>query len=320
MSEKVFTHQTVLLDEAVAALNLQPAGIYIDCTFGRGGHSRLILSRLGPEGRLLAFDKDPQAIVAGQQLTLKDSRFMLIHRSFAALDEELNRRDISKVSGILMDLGISSPQIDDGQRGFSFRYDAPLDMRMDPTQGITAAQWLASASELEIREVIKTYGEERYANKIAAAIVAQRCINSLTTTRQLAELVARCVRYREPSQDPATRTFQAIRIFINQELEDLKKILPQAVSRLEQGGRLVIISFHSLEDRIVKQFLLRASTYEKLPRWVIVRNHDLAAPPMKRIGKPVRVSAEELRKNPRSRSAILRIGERTAGSWRETGL
>lgn len=317
MSAHVFTHSTVLLEEAIAALNIRVAGVYVDCTFGRGGHSRLILSHLGKAGRLIAFDKDPEAIMAGKQLMYEDSRFSLVHNSFAALDKELDQLGIGQVDGILMDLGISSPQIDDGRRGFSFRYDAPLDMRMDPTCGITAAQWLASADETEIRDVIKTYGEERYARKIAATIVAQREAFPITTTRQLASLVGQCVRHREPGQDPATRTFQAIRILINRELEELKTVLPQAAHRLTCGGRLVVMSFHSLEDRIVKHFLHNASERDSLPKWVAVRDRDMTEPPMKKVGKPVRASESERQNNPRARSVILRIGERTIGPWRE---
>jgi len=221
------------------------------------------------------------------------------------------------VDGILMDLGVSSPQIDDARRGFSFRFDAPLDMRMDTTRGITAAEWLAVAQEAEIREVIKTYGEERFARKIAAAIVAQRDIEPITTTRELALLVGKNVRSREPGQDPATRTFQAIRIHVNRELEELKSVLPQAARSLQTGGRLAVISFHSLEDRIVKQYLRAASTADTLPSWVAVRASDMPQAPISLVGKPVRASDEEVQFNPRSRSAIMRIAERSAGAWRE---
>ncbi|MXR36460.1 16S rRNA (cytosine(1402)-N(4))-methyltransferase RsmH [Craterilacuibacter sinensis] len=317
MTQTVFTHRTVLLAEAVDALAVRPDGVYVDCTFGRGGHSRLILSRLGPEGRLIAFDKDPEAIREAEQLAQQDTRFTIVHEGFETLERELARLNIAAVDGVLMDLGVSSPQIDDGRRGFSFRFDAPLDMRMDTSRGLTAAQWLASADETEIREVIKTYGEERFARKIAAAIVAQRDESPLTTTRELALLVAKNVHSREPGQDPATRTFQAIRIHINGELEELNRVLPQAGRVLAEGGRLAVISFHSLEDRIVKLFMRDAATADKLPAWVAVRAVDIGEAPLKIIGKPVRASSDEIAENPRSRSAIMRTALRTATPWPE---
>ncbi len=317
MTVTPFVHRTVLLTEAVAALALRPDGVYVDCTFGRGGHSRLILSQLGPQGRLIAFDKDPEAIAVAEQLAQQDPRFTIVHNGFEAFAAELDRLGVAAVDGVLMDLGVSSPQIDDGRRGFSFRFDAPLDMRMDTSRGMTAAEWLATADEADIREVIKTYGEERFARKIAAAIVAQRDSAPIQTTRELAVLVGQNVHSREPGQDPATRTFQAIRIFVNRELEELKAALPQAARRLAEGGRLAIISFHSLEDRIVKNYLRDASSEEKLPAWAMVRVQDMARPPLKTVGKPVRASAEEVRENARSRSAIMRIAERTAAPWRE---
>jgi 16S rRNA (cytosine1402-N4)-methyltransferase len=312
-----FTHQTVLLTEAVAALALREDSVVVDCTFGRGGHSRLILSQLGPKGRLIAFDKDPEAVAAAEQLIREDPRFTLVHDGFENLAQGLKQLGIEQVDGILLDLGVSSPQIDDGRRGFSFRFDAPLDMRMDTTRGITAAEWLAEADEAEIREVIKTYGEERFARKIAAAIVAQRDLEPITTTRELAVLVGKNVRTREPGQDPATRTFQAVRIHINRELEELKSVLPQAARSLAPAGRLAVISFHSLEDRIVKQYLRAASTADTLPSWVLVRASEMPEAPLTLAGKPVRASEQEVRANPRSRSAIMRIAERSAGAWRE---
>lgn len=315
MTDVQFEHRTVLLAEAVDALAVRADGVYVDCTFGRGGHSRLILSKLGPAGRLVAFDKDPEAIAEGERLAAADARFTIVHQGFETLERELSALGLERVDGVLMDLGVSSPQIDDGRRGFSFRFDAPLDMRMDTSRGMTAAEWLASADEAEIREVIKTYGEERFARKIAAAIVAHRGAEPLVTTRQLAVLVGENVRTREPGQDPATRTFQAIRIHINGELDELKSVLPQAVSLLAEGGRLAVISFHSLEDRIVKQFIRDAATNDKLPSWVAVRAADLAEAPLKAIGKPVRAGEAELAANPRARSAIMRIAERTAGAW-----
>ncbi|WP_293235121.1 16S rRNA (cytosine(1402)-N(4))-methyltransferase RsmH [Paludibacterium sp.] len=319
MNAAPFSHQTVLLNEAVAALAVRPDGVYVDGTFGRGGHSRLILSQLGANGRLIAFDKDPEAVAVGQALSAEDPRFSLEHDGFETLARALDRRGIDNVDGIVLDLGVSSPQIDDARRGFSFRFDAPLDMRMDTTRGMTAAEWLATADETEIREVIKTYGEERFARKIAAAIVAQRALQPVATTRELAVLVGKNVHTREPGQDPATRTFQAIRIHINRELDELQAILPQAVSRLALGGRLAVISFHSLEDRIVKLFMRDASQADKLPSWVPVRARDLPEAPLKLIGKAVRASAAEVEANARARSAIMRVAERTAGAWRGKG-
>ena len=233
-----FIHRTVLLEEAVNALSLQPNGVYVDGTFGRGGHSRLLLSHLGPEGRLIAFDKDLRAIEEAG--TISDPRFTIVHEGFAGLASALDTLGVGQIDGLLLDLGVSSPQLDDGSRGFSFRFDAPLDMRMDTTRGMTAAQWVNSADEKDIAEVIRDYGEERFAKQVAATIVASRVEQPIATTRQLATLVAKTVRTREPGQDPATRTFQAIRIFINRELEELSLILPQALARLKPGGRLSV--------------------------------------------------------------------------------
>ncbi|KZE24947.1 16S rRNA (cytosine(1402)-N(4))-methyltransferase RsmH [Crenobacter luteus] len=312
-----FQHVTVLLNEAVAALAIRPDGVYVDCTFGRGGHSRAILAQLGPSGRLIAFDKDPQAVAEAERLAAAEPRFTIVHEGFETFARELDRLGVGMVDGVLMDLGVSSPQIDDGSRGFSFRFDAPLDMRMDTTRGLTAAEWLAEASEADIREVIKTYGEERFARQIAAAIVATRAESPITTTRELAGLVAKNVRTREPGQDPATRTFQAIRIYINRELDELKAVLPQAARRLAAGGRLAVIAFHSLEDRIVKHYLKDVSSADELPSWVAVRAADIPAAPMKLVGKAVKAGEEEVRANPRSRSAILRVAARTDAPWRE---
>ncbi|WP_047236408.1 16S rRNA (cytosine(1402)-N(4))-methyltransferase RsmH [Chromobacterium subtsugae] len=317
MSTPTFVHRTVLLTEAVDALAIRPDGVYVDCTFGRGGHSRLILSKLGSNGRLIAFDKDLEAIAVADRLAAEDSRFNIVHNGFETLSSELARLGVAGVDGVLMDLGVSSPQIDDGSRGFSFRFDAPLDMRMDTTRGVTAAEWLATADEADISEVIKTYGEERFARKIAAAIVAQRGEHPITTTRELALLVGQNVRTREPGQDPATRTFQAIRIFVNRELDELKSVLPQAARLLGERGRLAVISFHSLEDRIVKQYLRGVSSEEKLPMWAMVRAEDMAKPPIALVGKAIRAGDEEVRENPRARSAIMRVAERTAAPWRE---
>ncbi|WP_431606469.1 16S rRNA (cytosine(1402)-N(4))-methyltransferase RsmH [Kingella negevensis] len=316
MTNQTFEHITVLLHEAVDGLNIQPNGVYVDGTFGRGGHSRLILSKLGEAGRLVVFDKDPQAIAVAQELAANDKRVSVVHNGFATFQAALDDLNIEKIDGALFDLGISSPQIDDASRGFSFRFDAPLDMRMDTTRGQSAAEWLAVADELEIHEVIKNYGEERFSRQIAHAIVAQRGETPINTTRQLAQIAAQCVRTRERGQDPATRTFQAIRIFINRELDEVKEVLPQVVSRLNVGGRLSVISFHSLEDRIVKQFIRQYSTHAPLPKWAAVREADLPQPPLLAIGKAIKASEAELAANLRARSAVLRLAERTSGEFK----
>ncbi|QWT47543.1 16S rRNA (cytosine(1402)-N(4))-methyltransferase RsmH [Azospira inquinata] len=303
-------HVTVLLEEAVAALHVNPEGRYIDATFGRGGHSRAILSRLGAGGRLLSLDRDPQAVVAGASLV--DSRFTLRHAPFSQLAEVARGEGLGQVDGVLFDIGVSSPQIDEGGRGFSFRFDAPLDMRMDTSRGETAAEWLARAEESEIAEVIKDYGEERFAKQIAKKIVAARSERPIATTRQLAALVAEAVRTREPGQDPATRSFQAIRIHINQELQELALVLPQALELLKPGGRLVVISFHSLEDRIVKRFLKEQAEPDKLPKDLPLRADQLPPPKIHLVGKPVRASEAEVAANPRARSAIMRVAEKVS--------
>ena len=311
MSMTNFTHQTVLLNEAVDALSIRSDGIYVDGTFGRGGHSKKILMNLGPTGRLIVFDKDPEAIEVAMKLASEDARVSVVHNGFSSLNTALNELGIAKVDGILLDLGISSPQIDDGSRGFSFRFDAPLDMRMDTSRGLTAAQWLSEAEEKDIAEVIKTYGEERFNRQIARAIVERRTENPITTTGELAALTAQVVRTRERGQDPATRTFQAIRIFINRELEEVKNVLPQAIASLNARGRLAVISFHSLEDRIVKQYFKSLVEKPKLPRWAMVKDEDLPAAPIELMGKAIKPSAEEISANPRSRSAIMRVVEKT---------
>ena len=305
-------HASVLLNEAVEGLNVQPSGVYVDCTFGRGGHSRLILARLGDGGRLIALDRDPQAVEAAAEI--RDTRFTIIHGAFGRLAELLKARGIARVHGVLLDLGVSSPQLEEAARGFSFRRDAPLDMRMDTTQGRTAAEWLATATESEIREVIKNHGEERFAKQIAAAIVAARSRGSLGTTRQLAALVAEAIPTREPRQDPATRTFQALRIHVNQELEELALVLPQCLTLLDAGGRLAVISFHSLEDRIVKRFMREHSRADALPARLPVRARDLPEPKLRLVGRAQRASDAEVIANPRARSAIMRIAERTGAS------
>jgi 16S rRNA (cytosine1402-N4)-methyltransferase len=301
-------HVPVLLHEAVDGLNVRKRGIYVDCTFGRGGHSRLILARLGPNGRLVALDRDPEAVRAAS--LIDDERFAIIHGAFSRVAELLAELGIARVHGILLDLGVSSPQLETPTRGFSFRHDAPLDMRMDSTRGLTAAEWLATASESEIREVIRDYGEERFAKSIAAAIVAARARGTLGTTRELAALVAEAVPTREPRQDPATRTFQAIRIRVNQELEELALALPQCVELLEPGGRLVVISFHSLEDRVVKRYFREHSRADTLPPRLAVRARDLPQPKLRLVGKARRPGDAEVAMNPRSRSAIMRVAER----------
>ena len=315
MSAQELAHVTVLLHEAVDALAVKPDGVYVDGTFGRGGHSRLILSNLGANGRLVVFDKDPQAIAVARQLAEADRRVQVVHGGFSGFQVALKGLGIEAVDGALFDLGVSSPQIDDAERGFSFRYDAPLDMRMDTTRGQTAAQWLAEAGEEEIREVIRDYGEERFNSQIARAIVQQRQERPILTTGQLAQLAAQTVRTRERGQDPATRTFQAIRIFINRELEEISAVLPQAAGYLKTGGRLAVIAFHSLEDRIVKQFIRRHSRPAPLPKWVMVRESERPEPPLREIGKAQRASAAETAANPRARSAVLRVAERTAGEF-----
>jgi len=312
--QEAFIHHTVLLDEAVNALDIQGAranAVFVDGTFGRGGHSRKILSQLGPQGRLISFDKDLYAIANAQQIT--DARFLIVHDSFATMSEALQEQGVAKVDGILMDLGISSPQVDDAERGFSFRNDGPLDMRMDTTRGISAAEWLAHEDEQKIREVIENYGEERFAFQIAKAIVARRASESISSTRQLAELVAHAVKTREKGKDPATRTFQAIRIFVNKELEDLEIGLAAAYESLAPGGRMVVISFHSLEDRIVKQFFASKAKVVQPDRRLPIRDADLPKPQMRLISR-IKPSEEEVSRNPRARSAIMRVAERMAGA------
>ena len=295
-------HTTVLLNEAADALVTRTDGTYIDATFGRGGHSRLILSKLGPQGRLVAFDKDPDAISEASRIT--DARFSIRHQGFRDLGELPAR----SASGLLMDIGVSSPQIDNPARGFSFRNDGPLDMRMDTTRGESVADWLATAEQQQIAEVIRDYGEERFAVQIAKALVARRQERGpVSTTAELAQLVAGTVKTREPGQDPATRTFQAFRIFINAELEELRQALEASLSVLQPGGRLAVISFHSLEDRIVKQFIAKHS------KEVYDRRAPFAAPKVMKLNALERIkpSEDEVRGNPRSRSAILRVAERT---------
>jgi 16S rRNA (cytosine1402-N4)-methyltransferase len=297
----------------MSALRVREDGTYVDGTFGRGGHSAAILARLGVRGRLLAFDQDP---AAHADRALQDPRLELIQARFSTMTEALAARGITHVAGVLLDLGVSSPQLDEAGRGFSFVRDGPLDMRMDTTRGETAAQFVNRADESELREVIKTYGEERFAKQVAAAIVEARSREPFERTRQLAEVVGRAVRTREPGQHPATRTFQALRIHVNRELEELEVTLPRAAALLEAGGRLAVISFHSLEDRIVKRFMREQSTADKLPRGVPVRAKDIPPAPLKIVGKAVKASEEEVKRNPRARSAVLRVAEKNAPSPR----
>lgn len=305
-------HVSVLLAEAVEALAIRPEGVYVDGTFGRGGHSRAILARLGERGRLIAFDRDPAAIAAGN--AIEDARLTLVHAPFSALLDELDGLGVEAVDGILLDLGVSSPQLDEPARGMSFRFDAPLDMRMDTSRGQTVAEWLAEASVTQIREVLRDYGEERFAHAIAKAIATARSGGAVATTRQLAEIVEKAVRTREPGQHPATRSFQALRIFINQELEELSLALPAGLARLKPEGRLVVISFHSLEDRIVKRFMRDASRPARLPARLPLRADQIPQPPLRLLGKATRPGASEVRANPRARSAVMRVAARVGGS------
>ncbi len=307
-----FRHITVLLEEAVAALSLRADGCYVDGTFGRGGHSRLILERLGPGGRLLGFDKDPLAIATGNALAAEDGRFVVVQRSFAELGDELAVRDLAgTVSGVLLDLGVSSPQLDDAERGFSFLNDGPLDMRMDPSRGISAAQFIASADEDEIARVFKEYGEERFARRMARAVVARRQEQPFERTADLAQVLTVANPAWEKGKNPATRAFQGLRIHVNNELGDLQRGLDAALENLEIGGRLVVISFHSLEDRIVKQFMRKHAKGEldKLPRDLPIIPKAFE-PRLKLLGKPQFASEAELKANPRSRSAVMRVAEK----------
>ncbi|HIE90985.1 MAG: 16S rRNA (cytosine(1402)-N(4))-methyltransferase RsmH [Methylophilaceae bacterium] len=304
-------HITVLLDEAVDALNIKPDGTYMDCTFGRGGHSQKILEQLGEGGRLFAVDRDLAAYATGQAIS--DARFHIEHLHFSELKQLAVGHGLSKVDGILMDLGISSPQVDEGERGFSFRFDGPLDMRMDQTRGKTVAEILTTISEKKLGEVIKDYGEERFAKQVARAIIKERTDGrAITTTGRLAEVVASAIPKVDPGKNPATRTFQALRIFANQELEELSIILPQCMDLLAENGRLVVISFHSLEDRVAKQFIKAESDRDNLPSNFPVRAKDLPQARLVAVGKAIKPSAREVKANPRSRSAVMRVAMRTA--------
>jgi 16S rRNA (cytosine1402-N4)-methyltransferase len=310
-------HVPVLLDEAVAALAVKPAGVYVDATFGRGGHSRAILALLAQEGRLIGIDRDPAAETAAVELARTDSRFVFRRAWFSELPDVLDDLAPGDVDGVLLDLGISSPQIDDATRGFSFRHDGPLDMRMDPSRGESAAEFLARASTRELTEVLRDYGEERSAQSIARAVAAARAHEPIRGTRQLAALVAQAIGTRTRGdwrQDPATRTFQALRIFVNRELSEVTKALPRIVAALGEGGRMAVISFHSLEDRIVKQFMARASQpYAGNPALarLAIRTDALPGAPLSLVGRAIKPADAEVARNPRARSAVLRIAERT---------
>jgi len=304
-------HITVLLSEAVEHLVLKKDGVYVDCTFGRGGHSKLILEKLNQEGRLIAIDRDKTAYEQG--LKIKDKRFEIVHAHFSEIDEVLKAKGISKIDGVLLDLGISSPQIDEGDRGFSFRFDAYLDMRMDQTKGITEDEVLKKIEQKELEKILKEYGEEKFARRISTAIIKERDeVGSIETTKQLAKIVADHMPKREIGQDPSTRTFQALRIYVNHELEELKGVLPKILGLLRTGGVMVVISFHSLEDRIVKQFINDEKNRDTLPSNFPIRSDELPKPRLNIVTKPIRPSEKEVKHNPRSRSGIMRVAERTA--------
>ena len=306
------SEQTVLLHEAVGGLAIRPDGIYIDGTFGRGGHSRLILSQLGPQGRLIAIDRDPQAIA--EAATIDDPRFQIVHGPFSNVQQYVEELGLTgKIDGFLLDLGVSSPQLDDAERGFSFMRDGPLDMRMDPSSGFSAAEWLQKAEAEDIAWVLKTFGEERFAKRIARAIVERNQSEPMTRTRELAELVAAASPVKEKHKHPATRTFQAIRIYINSELEEIERALDASLTILAPGGRLSVISFHSLEDRIVKRFIRRQSKGPEIPDGLPLTEAQLAGgKKMLTIGKAIKPSEEEIAQNARSRSSVLRVAERMA--------
>lgn len=306
-----FNHRPVLLDECLDALDISPEGVYIDATFGRGGHAQAVLARLGANGRLLGLDKDPQAVATARQKFVDDARFSIHHGSFAELAQVAESSDLfGRVNGVLMDLGVSSPQLDDASRGFSFMRDGPLDMRMDNTRGMSASVWLARAKEAEIARVLKDYGEERFAKRIARAIVAARQEVAIETTGQLTQIIKSVMpKQREQDKHPATRSFQGIRIFINQELDDLRACLDRVVDVLASGGRLAVISFHSLEDRIVKRFMRDQARGDDFPSDLPV-TVDQLNPSMRLVGKAIRASSEELESNLRARSAVLRVAEK----------
>jgi 16S rRNA (cytosine1402-N4)-methyltransferase len=303
-------HQPVLFNEVIENLVIKADGYYVDATFGRGGHAKAILDRLSPRGKLLAFDKDPQAIAYAQTYFSNDSRFSLFHGSFAQINHFLSQQDlIGKIDGFFFDLGVSSPQFDDPDRGFSFMRGGKLDMRMDTTQGMDAAEWLATVSEKELMEVLWKYGEERFARRIVRDILAVRSEKPITTTTQLAEIIAGAVPVYTKGRHPATKSFQAIRIAVNHELDDLEKGLDQAYQALKITGRLLVISFHSLEDRIVKHFIQDKELGERLPSKLPIKQQD-SMPGLRKLGRAIKPNAQEIANNPRARSAILRIAEK----------
>ena len=311
-SHEKAAHDSVLLDEAVEALVINPDGTYIDCTFGRGGHSRAVLSVLSENGRLLAFDKDPQAILVGQSLEQEDSRFEIIHESFSLLEQKVSEKSlVGEIDGVLMDLGVSSPQLDQAERGFSFMQDGPLDMRMDTTRGQTAEQWVAETKEDDMVWAFKAFGEERYAKRIARAIIEKRQKASINRTLQLAEIIKEAHPRWEKHKHPATRCFQAIRIAVNSELDDLQKTLEQSLECLKVGGRIVAISFHSLEDRMVKRFIQKQEKGQDFPPGLPV-TEDMINRRMKKVGKFTKAGDEELERNNRARSAVMRVAEKLA--------
>lgn len=307
-----FDHIPVLFDEALEALNIRESGVYMDGTFGRGGHSGAILQQLGCEGQLLAIDKDPQAVAHAEKLFARDDRFLIRHGSFAMLEQLAQQNGVAgKVDGLLLDLGVSSPQLDDPERGFSFMRDGPLDMRMDTSSGVSAAEWLATAEGMEIAQVLKDFGDERFSKRIARAIVNVREEEPITTTGQLAAIIEQACPTKEREKHPATRSFQAIRIYINKELEELKRCLEQSLNVLAPLGRLVVVSFHSLEDRIVKRFIRDCERGDDFPADLPVTQEQLK-PKLRAVGKAIYPLAGEIDSNPRARSAVLRVAERVA--------
>jgi 16S rRNA (cytosine1402-N4)-methyltransferase len=307
---QAYTHQPVLLAEVLTALSIKPDGVYVDGTFGRGGHANAILAELGPQGRLLAMDRDPEAVQSAEQQFGTDPRFEIEQGAFTMLSRVIAQRQLQgKVNGLLLDLGVSSPQLDDASRGFSFSADGPLDMRMDPSSGVSASEWLESASERDIARVLKVFGEERFSRRIARSVVETRQASPLRTTRQLAELIEAAVPMREKNKHPATRSFQAIRIFINGELDEITMVLEQVIDVLAPQGRMAVISFHSLEDRIVKRFIRHEYRGEQPPEEFPLAGMDYV-PRLKPVGKAIRAAAAEVDQNPRARSAVLRVAER----------
>lgn len=307
-------HTTVMLNEAVEGLNIQPDGIYIDATYGRGGHSRGILNRLNSSGKLIVMDKDPQAIEDATKLAETDARVVAFAGSFKQLASFCQMLGVvGKINGILFDLGVSSPQLDQAERGFSFMREGALDMRMDPNSGVSAAQWLAGAKATDIAHVLKEYGEERFSTRIANAIVAYREKEPITTTTQLASIISQAIPFKEKHKHPATRSFQALRIYINQEIEDLSTTLDQVIEVMAEHGRLVVISFHSLEDRVVKQYIAAHAKGEEVPHLLPVKHAELQGPKLLKVGKALKPTEQEIKQNVRARSAVMRIAEKLPG-------